>query len=102
MLGRKSSFAEKTFKGNYIATGFLPDKDLTHQLLDNWRAFNKKFIPVFLEQNPNKTKIMAGLACAMLWTIAKGIHWGMSSSALMAKGIITLAISHATMNTIKE
>jgi restriction system protein len=76
MLGRKSSFAEEAFKGNYIAAGFFPDKDLTHHLSNNWRDFNKQFIPVFLEQNPDKTKIMAGLACGMLWTIAKGVQVG--------------------------
>jgi restriction system protein len=31
---------------------------------------------VFLEQNPDKTKIAAGLACGMLWTISKGIQIG--------------------------
>ena len=38
--------------------------------------FTKKFIPVFLEQNPGKKKIAAGLACGMLWTIAKGVQIG--------------------------
>jgi restriction system protein len=45
-------------------------------LPDNWRDFNKEFIPLFLEQNPDKTKVSAGLACGMLWTIAKGVQIG--------------------------
>ena len=76
MLGRKSAYAEEAFKGNFIATGFIKDRDLTQHLPDNWRDFNKEFIPVFLEQNPEKTKISAGLGCGMLWTIAKGIQVG--------------------------
>ena len=76
MLGRKSVYAEEAYKGNFIPAGFIKDKDLTNRLSDNWRDFNKEFIPLFLEQNPDKTKVSAGLACGMLWTIAKGIQIG--------------------------
>ncbi len=76
MLGRKSAYAEEAYKGNFIAAGFVKDKDLAHHLPDNWRDFNKEFIPIFLEQNPNKTKVSAGLACGMLWTIVKGVQVG--------------------------
>lgn len=76
MLGRKSAYAEEAYKGNFIAAGFIKDRDLTQHLSDNWRDFNKEFIPLFLEQNPEKTKVSAGLACGMLWTIAKGVQIG--------------------------
>lgn len=76
LLGRKSSFAEECFKGNFIAAGFINNKDFTNHLRDNWRDFNKEFIPLFLKQNPEKNKISAGLACGMLWTIIKGIQIG--------------------------
>ena len=76
MLGRKNSHAEECFNGNYICAGFIKDRDLTHHLPDNWRDFNREFIPVFLVQNPDKTKMAAGLACGMLWTIAKGVMVG--------------------------
>lgn len=76
MLGRKSAYAEDAHKGNYIGAGFIKDKDLTSHLADSWRDFNKQFIPIFLEQNPDKTKVSAGLACGMLWTICKGIKIG--------------------------
>ena len=76
MLGQRSIFAEEAYKGNFIAAGFIKDRDLTHHLPDNWRDFNKEFIPLFLEQNPGKTKVSAGLACGMLWTVAKGIQIG--------------------------
>jgi len=76
MLGRKSVYADEAYKGNYIAAGFIKDKDLAHHLPDNWRDFNKEFIPLFLEQNPDRTKVAAGLACGMLWTVSKGVQIG--------------------------
>ena len=76
MLGKKSVYADEAYEGNYVAAGFIKDKDLTRHLSDNWRDFNKEFIPLFLEQNPDKTKVSAGLACGMLWTVTKGIQIG--------------------------
>jgi len=71
MLGQKSMYAEEAHKGNFIGAGWLPDIDLTNKLPDNWREFNKKYIPVYLEQNPGKTKVSAGLACGMLYRLQK-------------------------------
>lgn len=51
-------------------------QDLTNKLPDEWRAFNKEFIPIFLAAHPDKTKIGAGLACGALWTVSKGIQNG--------------------------
>ena len=48
-------------------------QDLTDQLPEEWRAFNKKFIPIFLEQHPDKSRIAAGLACGQLWTVSRGM-----------------------------
>ncbi len=76
MLGRQSIYAEEAHKGNFIGAGWLKDIDLTNKLPDNWREFNSKFIPLYLEKNPDKTKVSAGLACGMLYTIAKGILIG--------------------------
>lgn len=76
MLGRKSIYAKEAHDGNYIGAGWLDDVDLTHKLPDNWREFNKGLIPVFLKKYPDKTKVSAGLACGMLYTIAKGILVG--------------------------
>ncbi len=76
MLGQKSIFADEAHKASFIGAGWLYDFDLTNKLPENWREFNQKTIPVFLEQNPNKTKVSAGLACGMLHTITKGIKIG--------------------------
>lgn len=76
MLGQKSVHAEECFTGNFIGTDFGINQDLTNKLPDEWRVFNKEFIPVFLATHPDKTKIGAGLACGALWTVSKGIQKG--------------------------
>ena len=76
MLGQKSVYAEECFVGNFIGTDFGIHENLSQKLPEEWRAFNKAFIPVFLGIHPEKTKIGAGLACGALWTVSKGIQAG--------------------------
>ena len=52
------------------------NQDLTLELPENWRDFNTKFRPVWLQSNEGKSKIAAGLACGMLHTVCKGIKKG--------------------------
>ena len=77
MLGAKSLFAEECFKDCWVGSGGWDiTEDLKDKLPDNWRDFNAEFIPVYLKVNPGKSRIAAGLACAMLYTISKGIKKG--------------------------
>jgi len=76
MLGPKSVHASECFAGNFIGTDFDVKQDLSKKLPEEWRAFNKEFIPIFLAAHPDKTKIGAGLACGALWTVSKGIQKG--------------------------
>lgn len=76
MLGQRSVFAEQCFAGGFIGADFLGDQDLTGRLPEEWRAFNKEFIPIWLKLHPGKSKIAAGLSCGFLWTVAKGIKSG--------------------------
>ena len=76
MLGRKSIHAESCFNGGFVGTDFEVHHDLSGRLPDNWRDFNKEFIPVYLESNPDKSKITAGLACGAIWTVSKGMDQG--------------------------
>lgn len=73
MLGRKSAHAAECFAGNFIGTDFDINEDLSRKLPEEWREFNKQFIPIFLTKHPERTKISAGLACGALWTVSKGI-----------------------------
>lgn len=76
MLGKGSDRAQDCIAGSYIGVDFNINQDLTNKLPDEWRVFNKEFIPVYLQNNPDKTKVAAGLACAAIWTVAKGINIG--------------------------
>jgi len=76
MLGANSKYAEQCYNEGFIGADYSIDQDLTNHLPENWRDFNKQFIPVWLEKHPDKSKIAAGLACGMLWTICKGIQKG--------------------------
>ncbi len=76
MLGSKSVHAAECIKGNFIGTDFLIKTDLTNSLPENWREFNQKFIPIWLENFPDKSKISAGLSMGALWTVSKGIKVG--------------------------
>lgn len=76
MLGRKSAYAQDCFAGSFIGTDFGINEDLSHKLPEQWRDFNKKYIPIYLKDHPDKTKVSAGLACGALWTVSKGIKVG--------------------------
>ena len=76
MLGKKSVHAEECLAGGFIGTDFGINQDLSRDLPDDWRAFNRKFNPLYLAKHPEKTRIGAGLACGALWTVSKGILTG--------------------------
>lgn len=76
MLGQRSVYADQCFANGFIGGDWEIPQDLTSSLVDNWRDFNKRFIPIFLAGHPEKSKVAAGLACAMLHTISKGILVG--------------------------
>jgi restriction system protein len=76
MLGPKSIYAKQCYEGNFIGADFEINEDLTNNLTDNWKDFNAIYRPIWLKNNQGKSKIAAGLACGMLWTICKGIKKG--------------------------
>lgn len=76
MLGKGSRHAEECLAGGFIGAGWFGDTDLTGRLPDDWRTFNREFIPLYLANHPDKTKVGAGLACGQLWTVCKGLQRG--------------------------
>ncbi len=76
MLGQGSMHADECYKGQFIGSHFGFENDLSNDLPENWREFNAKFRPVFLERHPEKSKISAGLACGAVHTVCKGIKQG--------------------------
>jgi restriction system protein len=76
MLGQRSKYANDCFNGAFVGTDFNLHVDLNGRLPPEWRAFNKQFIPIYLESHPGKSKISAGLACGAIWTVSKGMQKG--------------------------
>ncbi len=48
MLGKGSSHAPECFAGGFIGTDFEIQEDLSGKLPDQWKEFNKLYIPVYL------------------------------------------------------
>lgn len=76
MLGQRSIYSAECLAGKFIGVDFDIYQDLTSLLPEDWRTFNKQFIPVFLSANPHKSKVAAGLACGMLWSLSMGLKQG--------------------------
>jgi len=76
MMGRKSVHLQDCLAGGFIGVDYEIEQDLTHELVDDWRAFNRKFIPIYLTNHPDKSKVAAGLACGAIHTVCKDIQKG--------------------------
>jgi restriction system protein len=76
MAGRASAHAAQCVADGFVGVDFGFAQDLSDALPDDWRAFNQEFIPIYLKNHPDKTKIGAGLACGFTWTVAKGLKTG--------------------------
>lgn len=76
MLGKSSIFASEARAGGFIGVDWFTGIDLSNHLPDNWRDFNKEFIPRYMVEFPDKSKVAAGLSCGFTWTVAKGIKQG--------------------------
>lgn len=76
MQGAKSAHINEALAHNFIGAGWLPEINLSGRIPEVWRDFNAEFIPMYIELNPGKSKVAAGLACGMLHTIIKGIKTG--------------------------
>jgi len=76
MLGKSSIHAKECVDGSFIGTDYGIRQDLTEKLPEDWRAFNREFIPIYQHINNMQSKVSAGLACGALWTVSKGIRVG--------------------------
>ncbi len=76
MLGRRSVHADVCKRESFIGADFSMQFSFEGNLPENWRDFNKHYIPKYLDSHPGKSKISAGLACGALHTVCKGIKLG--------------------------
>ncbi len=75
-LGRQGAFVQDAVERGYVGVDYGMVDDFTGKFPDEWTAFNKTYIPRYLELSPEKTKVAAGLACGTIWTLGKGMKDG--------------------------
>jgi restriction system protein len=75
-LGEGGKNAEECLEDGFVGTDFRVREDLSSKLPENWRDFNREFIPVIVEAHPGKSRVGAGLNSAALWTLSKGVLTG--------------------------
>lgn len=76
MCGKGSTYYSECLEEEYVGLNWLANTDLSGHLPENWRDFNREFIPTYLQEYPGKSKVAAGLACGMTWTLSKGLNVG--------------------------
>lgn len=62
--------------GGFIGTDFNLKVDLSGHLPDKWTDFNMALRPAFLESNPGKSRVSAGMALGSIWTLSKWMRPG--------------------------
>ena len=77
-LGQGAKYFSECFSGGYVGVGWFANVDLAKVLKDSpeWRMFNRVMIPVYLNDNPNRKKVAAGLACGATYTVCKSLLVG--------------------------
>ncbi|WGT47620.1 endonuclease NucS domain-containing protein [Tessaracoccus lacteus] len=75
-LGRRGTFVQDAVERGYVGVDYGMVDDFKGKFPDEWTAFNKTYIPRYLDLHPDKTKVAAGLACGTIWTLGKGMKDG--------------------------
>lgn len=77
MLGKKSAYAAESFAGGYVGSGFGGiTRDVGAELVEDFKEFNRKFVPELQLLHPEASKIALGLWGGFAWTICNGIRIG--------------------------
>lgn len=74
--GTQGMYLDDCVADGYIGVDFGLHEDLTGRFPDSWKAFNQEYVPKWLAVFPDKSRVAAGLACASLWTVGRGIAEG--------------------------
>ncbi|GKV72977.1 hypothetical protein NCCP2145_23580 [Pseudarthrobacter sp. NCCP-2145] len=75
-LGRGGRNAEEMVQAGYLGVDFIGDYDIRPHLGGGAEVFRGAMNSVFLELNPEKSRIAAGLAMGNLWAACEGINEG--------------------------
>jgi restriction system protein len=76
MPGAKSVYIEECIKGGFIGVDFDLKEDLSSHLTDDFKLFSKEYSPIFIKNNPDKSKVASGLASGSIWTVCHDLKRG--------------------------
>lgn len=76
MLGPGGLHAPLCLREGFVGVNFGIEQDLSPLLTDNIRSFNARWVPLFLQASPDKSKVAAGLAGGAIWNVCRGINTG--------------------------
>jgi restriction system protein len=76
MPGAKSVYIEECIEGGFIGVDFDLKEDLSSHLTDDFKLFSKKYSPIFIKNNPDKSKVASGLASGSIWTVCHDLKRG--------------------------
>ena len=71
LLGGKNKYAELCREKGFIGVDFSINQDLSPFLHDDYRDFNKEYIPLYQAKYPQKSKAVAGLSGGFTHSVCK-------------------------------
>ncbi len=75
-LGQGSKHAALGIQEGWVGTSWLADIDLSDRFPDNLKDFNQQFIDEVMARDGVTSRVGAGLACGMTWTLGRGMSEG--------------------------
>jgi len=75
-LGSGGEHIQECVEKGFIGIHYGFEKSLTPYLADTWSESRDLLKPIYLEFNPSKSPVGAGLSCGALWTFGKGMQRG--------------------------
>ncbi len=55
MAGSRSVHANQCFNEGFIGVDYQISTDLTGRLPEDWRDFNREFVPIYMQSHPDKS-----------------------------------------------
>ena len=75
-LGRGGKYRSECLEHGFVGLDYSLNIDLTGRFPPNWRDFNAEFVPVLVEQNPELSRVSAGLGCGAIWVLCHEMSEG--------------------------
>ena len=75
-LGPGGKHVEECVEKGFIGISYGFESSLTPYLAETWSESRDQIKPIYLQFNPGRSAVGAGLSCGALWTFGKGMQRG--------------------------